>query len=226
MNILGISAYYHDSAACLIVDGEIVAAAQEERFTRLKADPSFPVNAIRIVCPSGGSRPRKSTSLFSTTSHSRSSSACSRRISPLRRGASDRSRWSMPVWIKEKLFQRTLIRDALADIFDGLKVGRRKSCFREHHVSHAASAFFPSPFENAAILTMDGVGEWATTTLATGSRQFARDREGNSFPAFARAAVLGVHLLHRLQGQLRRIQSDGPRALRRAQICAASSATT
>ena len=169
MNILGISAYYHNSAACLIVDGDIVAAAQEERFTRLKADPSFPVNAIRFCLSEGRLSPEEiDFFVFYDKPFSKFERIFETYLAFAPRGFKSFAT-SMPVWIKDKLFQKSLIRDALADIFDGVKVEPGKVLFSEHHVSHAASAFFPSPYENAAILTMDGVGEWATTTLATGS---------------------------------------------------------
>jgi len=169
MNILGISAYYHDSAACLIVDGDIVAAAQEERFTRIKADPSFPVNAIRFCLSEGRLSPDEiDFFVFYDKPFSKFERIFETYLAFAPRGFKSFAT-SMPVWIKDKLFQKSLIRDALADIFDGAKVEPGKILFSEHHVSHAASAFFPSPYENAAILTMDGVGEWATTTLATGS---------------------------------------------------------
>src|SRR5271169_4952173 len=169
MNILGISAYYHDSAACLIVEGEIVAAAQEERFTRIKADSSFPVNAIRYCLSERRLSPDDvDFFVFYDKPFSKFERIFETYLAFAPRGFRSFAT-SMPVWIKEKLFQKSLIRDALADIFDGAKVEPAKILFSEHHVSHAASAFFPSPFDAAAILTMDGVGEWATTTVASGS---------------------------------------------------------
>ena len=98
--------------------------------------------------------------------------------------------------------------------------------FTEHHLSHAASAFYPSPFDEAAVLTMDGVGEWATTSVGIGDGNDLHDLQGDPLSAFARPALFGLHLLHRLQGQFRRIQGDGPRALRRADASRRSSSTT
>ncbi|MGI9087948.1 MAG: carbamoyltransferase family protein [Chthoniobacterales bacterium] len=157
MNILGISAFYHDSAACLVRDGAIVAAAQEERFTRKKHDAGFPQNAIDYCLREAGGPPDlvafyekpflKADRLFSTYL------ACAPRgwRSFLK---------AMPVWIKQKIWIKQIIQDKLK--FDGLIV------FPEHHEAHAASAFFPSPFNDAAILTIDGVGEWTTTSLGRG----------------------------------------------------------
>jgi carbamoyltransferase len=167
MYILGISAYYHDSAAALIHNGEIIAAAQEERFTRKKHDPSFPANAIHFCLDFAGITlaeldvvvfydkpfltferlletyyafaPRGVTSFFST----------------------------MPTWLKEKIFLKKLLLDELTAI-DGADRKSIKLLFTEHHLAHAASAFFPSPFRDAAIITMDGVGEWATASICHG----------------------------------------------------------
>lgn len=163
--ILGISAYYHDSAATLLIDGTIVAAAQEERFTRKKQDASFPVNAIRYVLESANielsdveavsfyDKPYLKFERLLETYHSFAPRGI---VSFLK---------SMPVWIKEKLFLKKVLRDELAKIGSG----KPPIYFPEHHLSHAASAFYPSPFEKAAILTVDGVGEWATTTIGVGS---------------------------------------------------------
>jgi carbamoyltransferase len=169
MNILGLSAFYHDSAACLISDGDIVAAAQEERFTRKKHDSGFPAKAAAFCVSSVGLRPTdidyvvfydkpflKFERLFETYLA----------FSP--RGFRSFAT-SLPIWLKEKLFQKTLIVDCLKECFGAEADWSKRLCFSEHHLSHAASAFFPSPFEEAAILTMDGVGEWTTTSVFTGS---------------------------------------------------------
>ena len=168
MKILGISAYYHDSAACLVVDGEIVGAAQEERFTRKKHDSEFPVNSIQYCFAEGKIDPSdidyivfydkpflKFERLFETY------------LSFAPRGFKSFST-SLPIWIKDKLFQKSLIVDALQKLFGKDIDWSKKLKFSQHHLSHAASAFFPSPFEEAAVLTMDGVGEWATTSLFIG----------------------------------------------------------
>lgn len=162
--ILGVSAFYHDSAATLLVDGDIVAAAQEERFTRKKHDSDFPLNAVRYVLMESGfdladvdelvfyDKPYIKFERLLETYHT---------FVPF--GLT--SFWSaIPVWAKEKLFLKRLIYEKLAEL-GSLKPPIR---FPEHHLSHSASAFYPSPFENAAILTLDGVGEWATTTLSHG----------------------------------------------------------
>lgn len=169
MKILGISAYYHDSAACLVVDGEIIAAAQEERFTRKKHDSEFPINAIEYCLTEARiaasdidyvvfyDKPfLKFERLFETY------------LAFAPKGFKSFAT-SLPVWVKDKLFQKTVIIDALKEHLSEEIDWAEKLLFSEHHLSHAASAFFPSPFEEAAILTMDGVGEWATTSLAVGS---------------------------------------------------------
>ena len=164
-SILGISAFYHDSAAALLVDGKIIAAAQEERFTRKKHDFSFPVNAINYVLAEGGLDVGELTAIayyekpyikFERLLETYHAFAPRGIVSFLS---------AMPVWIKEKIFIRKMIEDGLRDI----DLKRQKTYFPEHHLSHAASAFYPSPFENAAILTVDGVGEWATTTIGYGN---------------------------------------------------------
>jgi carbamoyltransferase len=162
--ILGLSAYYHDSAAALLIDGRIVAAAQEERFTRVRHDAAFPARACRYVLEEAGltladvgavafyDKPFLKFERLLETYHA---------FAP--RGLSSFVR-AMPVWIKEKLFTRRLLTGHLRELGD-------LHCplfFPEHHLSHAASAFYPSPFDEAAILTIDGVGEWATTTIGRG----------------------------------------------------------
>lgn len=170
--ILGISAFYHDSAAALVVDGRIVAAAQEERFTRIKHDASFPENAINCIFKEAFitsedltavafyDKPLLKFERLLETYHN---------FAPL--GIRSFTK-AMPVWLKEKLFLRKLIKKQL-----NLKRAT-PILFPEHHLSHAASAFYPSPFQQAAILTIDGVGEWATTTIGVGqSNQISVLRE-------------------------------------------------
>jgi len=162
--ILGISAYYHDSAAALIVDGEIIAAAHEERFTRKKHDPSFPINAARYVLEEGG---LKLTDLEAVAFYDKPYIKFERLLETYHAFAPKGLKSflsAIPVWIKEKLFMKKMLRDEMAK----LGTGKIPILFPEHHLSHAASAFYPSPFEDAAILTIDGVGEWATTTLSYG----------------------------------------------------------
>lgn len=163
--ILGLSAYYHDSAAAILVDGDIAAAAQEERFTRKKHDSSFPVNATRYVLEEVGvdlgdvtvsfyDKPFLKFERLLETYHAFAPHGLASFLS------------AMPVWVKEKLFIKKMLKKELADITGG--AAPKKLLFPEHHLSHAASAFYPSPFEEAAILTSDGVGEWATTSIGYG----------------------------------------------------------
>lgn len=168
MNILGISAYYHDSAAALLVDGRIVAAAQEERFTRKKHDASFPLHAARYCLEQAGLDP---TAIDHVVFYDKPFLKFERLLETYLtfapRGFSSFAN-ALPLWLKEKLFQKDLLRRELQSLggdIDWLE----KLLFSEHHLSHAASAFFPSPFERAAVLTMDGVGEWTTTSLAIGN---------------------------------------------------------
>jgi carbamoyltransferase len=162
--ILGISAFYHDSAAALVVDGEIIAAAHEERFTRQKQDSSFPRHAVAYVLDEAGlnledvtavvfyDKPYLKFERLLETYHSFAPKGLTSFMS------------AMPVWIKEKLFMRQMLREE----FEKLGCANPKLLFPEHHLSHAASAFYPSPFNDAAILTLDGVGEWATCTIGVG----------------------------------------------------------
>ncbi len=162
--ILGISAFYHDSAAALVVDGEIVAAAHEERFTRKKHDASFPSNACAYVLDEGGLR---ASDLVAVAFYDKPYIKFERLLETYHAYAPRGLRSflsAMPVWIKEKLLTRRLLAAELAE----LGGDHPRLLFPEHHLSHAASAFFPSPFEEAAILTIDGVGEWATTTIGHG----------------------------------------------------------
>ena len=160
MNILGISAFYHDSAACLVRDGEIIAAAQEERFTRKKHDASFPDNAIEFCLKTGGVQ----VSDLDYVGFYDKPFIKFERILETYLGIAPKGLKqylsAIPVWLKDKLWTRGNIRKNLG--YEGPVI------FSEHHESHAASAFFPSPFKEAAILTMDGVGEWATSSLALG----------------------------------------------------------
>lgn len=168
MNILGISAYYHDSAACLVVDGKIIAAAQEERFTRKKHDENFPVNAINYCLTEAGlSAQQIDYVVFYDKPFLKFERLFETYLAFAPRGFKSFAT-SLPVWVKDKLFQKSVILDALKDHLDKTTDWSNKLLFSEHHLSHAASAFFPSPFEEAAVLTMDGVGEWATTSLAVG----------------------------------------------------------
>jgi len=165
--ILGISAFYHDSAAALVVDGAIVAAAQEERFTRRKHDPRFPANAIRYCLKEAGIALGEIDHIvFYEKPFLKFERLLETYLAFAPRGFRS-FRTALPVWLSEKLFQKRLLIDELAAI-GGKGEWDAKLLFTEHHQSHAASAFFPSPFDEALVLTMDGVGEWATTSACIG----------------------------------------------------------
>ena len=169
MYILGISAFYHDSAACLIHDGAIVAAAQEERFTRKKHDHRFPVNAVRYCLSEAGIRPeRLDHVVFYEKPFVKFERLLETYLAFAPRGFRSFAS-AMPLWIKDKLFQKSLLIKSLEDAFGAKEPWREKLLFSEHHLSHAASAYYPSPFKRAAVLTLDGVGEWTTTSLAVGN---------------------------------------------------------
>lgn len=167
MNILGISAFYHDSAAALVRDGQIIAAAQEERFTRRKHDPGFPSHAVSYCLTEAGLTAAKIDHVvFYDKPFLKFERLLETYLAFAPRGFQS-FRMAMPVWIKEKLFQRDLLQAELKKIAPGANWTDRL-LFTEHHEAHAASAFFPSPFQEAAVLTMDGVGEWATTSVGIG----------------------------------------------------------
>ncbi|MDR3141549.1 MAG: carbamoyltransferase [Tannerellaceae bacterium] len=176
--ILGISAYYHDSAAAILVDGEIMAAAQEERFTRKKHDSCFPAHAIRYALEEAGvsfnelsaivfyDKPLLKFERLLETCHAFAPRGLRSFIT------------AMPVWLKEKLFMRRLLRKE----FKAFGQSKAPLLFAEHHLSHAASAFYPSPFRKAAILTVDGAGEWATATIALGEHERIQTLKEMHFP--------------------------------------------
>lgn len=168
MKILGISAYYHDAAACLVINGEIIAAAQEERFTRKKHDSSFPINAIGYCL---GEAKITSKDIDYVVFYDKPFLKFERLLETYLAFAPKGFKsfaTSLPVWLKDKLFQKTVILNALKSLWGKDNQWEDRLLFSEHHLSHAASAFFPSPFDRAAVLTMDGVGEWTTTSLAIG----------------------------------------------------------
>jgi len=167
MTILGISAFYHDAAAAILQDGEIIAAAQEERFTRKKHDPEFPVNAIRACLEYAGvSTDQLDAVVFYDKPFLKFERLLETYCAFAPKGLPS-FLLSMPVWLGEKLFLKKRIREGISAIgvFDKKKT---ELLFAEHHLSHAASAFYPSPFEESAILTIDGVGEWATASICKG----------------------------------------------------------
>jgi carbamoyltransferase len=168
MWILGISAFYHDSAAALIRDGEVIAAAQEERFTRKKHDSGFPTHAVEYCLQSAGIKPDDLEHIvFYEKPFLKFERLLENYLALAPRGLSS-FQMALPLWIREKLFQKDLLSKELRKIWPGTKRDERL-LFAEHHQSHAASAFFPSPFQDALVLTMDGVGEWTTTSVASGS---------------------------------------------------------
>ena len=217
MRVLGISAFYHDSAAALIEDGHLVGAAQEERFTRKKHDSGFPQNAVQYCLDEAGIKLADVDYVaFYDKPFLKFERLLETYLAYAPRGFSS-FRMAMPLWLKEKLFQKTLLRDEMKrwqPDFDWHK----RLLFGEHHQSHAASAFFPSPYEEAAVLCMDGVGEWATTSLGWGQGNKLEMLKEIHFPHSLGPALFGVHLLHGLQGQFRRVQGHGAGALWRAEV--------
>ena len=168
MYLLGVSAFYHDSAACLIKDGEIIAAAQEERFTRKKHDACFPLNAIKYCLEEAKIDASKVEKIvFYEKPFKKFGRLVETYLAFAPKGFMSFAE-AMPVFLKDKLFLKSVIVGELKKLSDAQIDWRQKILFSEHHLSHAASAFFPSPFESAAILTLDGVGEWTTTSLAVG----------------------------------------------------------
>lgn len=166
MQILGISAYYHDSAACLVKDGQIVAAAQEERFTRIKHDSGFPLNAVEYCLKEANTSIKDIDKvIFYEKPFLKFERLLKTYLSFAPRGLTSFFH-AIPIWMKEKLFMKSDIAKVFEEKLGGLP---GEILFNEHHRSHAASAFFPSPFEDAAVLCLDGVGEWATTTAWVGS---------------------------------------------------------
>jgi carbamoyltransferase len=181
MRILGLSAFYHDSAAALVIDGKIVAAAQEERFTRKKHDSRFPRHALAYCLDEGGiSLSEADYVAFYDKPFLKFERLLETYLAFAPRGFRS-FRMAIPLWLKEKLFQKQLLRDELR-AFDPDFDWESKLLFTEHHQSHAASAFFPSLFDEAVILTMDGVGEWATTSVGFGRGNHLEMRKELHFP--------------------------------------------
>jgi len=167
MRILGISAFYHDSAAAIVVDGDIVAAAQEERFTRKKHDSGFPARAIRYCLEAAGcDMSGVDHVVFYDKPFLKFERLLETYLAMAPRGFRS-FRVAMPIWVKEKLFQKSMLAEEIRRLPGGER-WNGSLLFTEHHMSHAASAYYPSPFERAAVLTMDGVGEWCTTSLGLG----------------------------------------------------------
>jgi len=181
MRLLGLSAFYHDSAAALMEDGRILAAAQEERFSRKRHDPGFPSEAIRYCLAAGNiSLDQVDHVVFFEKPLIKFERLLETYLANAPRGFAS-FRMAIPVWIKEKLLQKPNLEKALAEFAPSGKV-HGKLLFAEHHQSHAASAFFPSPFEEAVVLTMDGVGEWATTSISIGRGNTLEPKREIHFP--------------------------------------------
>ena len=180
-SILGISAFYHDSAACLLKDGKIVAAAQEERFSRKKHDPRYPHHAVEFVLKYSKMKLSEVDQIvFFEKPFLKFERLLETYVAFAPRGFVSFAK-AMPLWIKEKLFQKNLLFNKLKEHDENFK-SDENIFFSDHHLSHAASAFFPSPFEEAVILTADGVGEWATTTVAVGKKNDLEIKKEIHFP--------------------------------------------
>ena len=180
-SILGISAFYHDSAASLIIDGKIIAAAQEERFTRIKHDSNYPHNAVNFVLNYSNLKLSEVDHVvFYEKPFLKFERILETYVAFAPKGFVQFSK-AMPIWLKEKLFQKKLLMNYLIESDKNLK-SKDKLFFSEHHMSHAASAFFPSPFNEAIILTADGVGEWATSTVAIGKDNNIEIKKEIHFP--------------------------------------------
>ena len=166
--VIGISAFYHDSAAAIIKNGEIIAAAQEERFSRIKHDASFPINGLKYILDEASiSLENVDSIVFYEKPFLKFERLLETYVSNTPKGFNS-FRKAMPIWMREKLFQKRLIIENLKKLYS--KFDENKLFFSDHHLSHAASAFYPSPYEEAIVLTLDGVGEWATTTVSIGKK--------------------------------------------------------
>ena len=179
--ILGISAFYHDSAACILKDGKIIAAAQEERFTRKKHDSSYPKHAIEFVLKYANLKLSEVDNIvFFEKPFLKFERLLETYVAFAPKGYISFAK-AIPLWIKEKLFQKNFLYNKLKE-HDPNYTSDQNIFFSEHHLSHAASAFFPSPFEEAVVLTADGVGEWATTTVAIGKNNDLEIKKEIHFP--------------------------------------------
>jgi len=181
MRVLGISAFYHDSAAALIADGRIVAAAQEERFTRKKFDADYPRHAIEYCLNAGGvTLADVDYVAFYDKPFLKFERLLETYLTFSPRGFRS-FRMALPLWLREKLFLKSLLASELKTLEPKFDWDKRLA-FSEHHLSHAASAFYPSPFQRAAVLTMDGVGEWATTSAGVGNGHELKIQKEINFP--------------------------------------------
>ncbi|MBE1302238.1 MAG: hypothetical protein GJ680_20300 [Alteromonadaceae bacterium] len=182
MYILGISAFYHDSSACLLKDGEIIAAAQEERFTRKKHDAGFPAHSIEYCLKAARIKASQIDNIvFYEKPFVKFERLIETYLAFAPKGFKSFSK-AMPLWIKDKLFQKSTLVKELGVVLGDKTNWSKRLFFSEHHLSHAASAFYPSPFDSAAILTLDGVGEWTTTSLAIGQGKDLKVIKEITFP--------------------------------------------
>ncbi len=181
-SILGISAFYHDSAACILINGKIIAAAQEERFTRKKHDSNYPYNAVEFVLKYAKIKLSEVDQIiFFEKPFLKFERLLETYVAFAPKGFLSFSK-AMPIWIKEKLFQKNLLQNKLKDHDKNYDKKKENLYFSDHHLSHAASAFFPSPFSEAIVITADGVGEWATTTVAVGKDNMLEIKKEIHFP--------------------------------------------
>ena len=181
-SILGISAFYHDSAACLLINGKITAAAQEERFTRIKHDSNYPHNAVEFVLNYANLKLSEIDQIiFFEKPFLKFERLLETYVAFAPKGFVSFSK-AMPIWIKEKLFQKNLLQNKLKNHDVSYDKKKENIYFSDHHLSHASSAFFPSPFNEAVVITADGVGEWATTTVAVGKNNDLEIKKEIHFP--------------------------------------------
>ena len=181
-SILGISAFYHDSAACVLINGKIIAAAQEERFTRIKHDSNYPHNAVEFVLNYANLKLNEVDQIiFFEKPFLKFERLLETYVAFAPKGFVSFSK-AMPIWIKEKVFQKNLLLNKLKNHDESYDKKKGNIYFSDHHLSHAASAFFPSPFNEAVVITADGVGEWATTTVAVGKNNNLEIKKEIHFP--------------------------------------------
>ena len=180
MKILGISCFYHDSAAALINDGEIISCVQEERFTRKKHDSNFPTNSIKYILEENELKLEDIDHIiFYEKPFTKFERLVETYLHYVPRGFQSFKN-ALPIWIKEKLFQKIIVSDLLKEI--DASYSNKKILFSKHHYSHAASAFFASPFEKALVVTFDGVGEWETTSIYVGEKNTLKPIKVINYP--------------------------------------------
>ena len=181
-SILGISAFYHDSAACILIDGKIIAAAQEERFTRIKHDSNYPHNSVEFVLNFAKLKLSEVDQIiFFEKPFLKFERLLETYVAFAPKGFLSFSK-AMPIWLRDKLFQKNLLLKKLKNHDDNFDKNKQNLFFSDHHLSHSASAFFPSPFYEAVVITADGVGEWSTTTVAVGKENKLEIKKEIHFP--------------------------------------------